>query len=443
MKKRTVNYTLRAASAAMLVALSAIQTHGQISKPKRPYIEWSARPDSPDWKYAVGERARIDVEIRASGMPTDGTWVRYTIGDEMRDETMRTDSAQTKGGKLSIDMGTRTTPGFRACKIEFTEDGESQSDLLKVGYGVEKIVPGTENPKDFDRFWAETIAAARQIDLSPVVTPIESMSTEHVAAYKVRLTVGSGDRHIFGYLSVPRDGKRHPVILIPPGAGVKMDKYTDYYAERGYVSMSIEIHGLDPDLPDSVRAAVRTAKRDYMGFGIESRDGYYYRDVYAGCVRAMDYLCSLPEWDGKSAGVIGGSQGGALSLVTAALHEQVDFVAAFYPALCDVCGFADGRTGGWPRFFSKRYVGKSDIGDTAKARRTLAYYDVVNFARRIKVPGFYNYGYADDVCSPTSVAAALSVIKSPKHIVVTPTSGHWRFTQAQDEMMRQMDSILK
>ena len=62
----------------------------------------------------------------------------------------------------------------------------------------------------------------------------------------------------------------------------------------------------------------------------------------------------------------------------------------------------------------------------------LPYYDVVNFARTLTVPGFYNFGYADETCSPTSVWALLNVITAPKTVEITPTSGQWRFIEVND-----------
>ena len=50
---------------------------------------------------------------------------------------------------------------------------------------------------------------------------------------------------------------------------------------------------------------------------------------------------------------------------------------------------------------------KSDLADAGVAEkvRTLRYYDVVNFAKQITVPGFYSWSYNDNACPPTSVYA--------------------------------------
>ena len=57
---------------------------------------------------------------------------------------------------------------------------------------------------------------------------------------------------------------------------------------------------------------------------------------------------------------------------------------------------------------------------------TTAYYDAVNFARRIKVPGHYGWGYNDETCPPTSTFSAYNVITAPKSLDVFKEMGHPR-----------------
>ena len=103
---------------------------------------------------------------------------------------------------------------------------------------------------------------------------------------------------------------------------------------------------------------------------------------------------------------------------------------------CDLTGFSHGRAGGWPKYFQK--------GDEAHgAAETLQYYDVVNFARRLHCPVFFSFGYNDDTCSPTSTYATYNEITAPKKLAVTPTSGHWRFPETNDEAMEWMKLKVK
>ncbi|HNV31034.1 MAG TPA: acetylxylan esterase, partial [Cyclobacteriaceae bacterium] len=150
-----------------------------------------------------------------------------------------------------------------------------------------------------------------------------------------------------------------------------------------------------------------------------------------GCVRANDFLASLPQFDGVHLGVTGGSQGGALSIITAALDSRVKYLAAFYPALSDLTGYLNGRAGGWPHLFNKENLPNNNSKEKIE---TTGYYDVVNFARQLKVPGMYSWGYNDETCPPTSMYAAYNVITAPKTLYLALETGHWTFPEQNEKM---------
>jgi len=132
--------------------------------------------------------------------------------------------------------------------------------------------------------------------------------------------------------------------------------------------------------------------------GLDDRDSYYMKKVYLSCVRVLDYLTSLPKWDGKNLIAQGGSQGGALALVTTALDPRITACAANHPALSDMAGYKAERAGGLPPPLQQNLKGWK----RPEKINTLAYYDVVNFARQIKVPVLMTWGYNDNVCPPTT-----------------------------------------
>jgi cephalosporin-C deacetylase-like acetyl esterase len=55
---------------------------------------------------------------------------------------------------------------------------------------------------------------------------------------------------------------------------------------------------------------------------------------------------------------------------------------------------------------------------------TSRYYDVVNFARRIKAPGLYAWGFNDETCPPTSMYAAYNAITAEKSLLLALEMGH-------------------
>ena len=147
--------------------------------------------------------------------------------------------------------------------------------------------------------------------------------------------------------------------------------------------------------------------------------------------KTSNFLVSLPQYDGSNLGVTGGSQGGALSIVTAALDPRVKYLAAFYPAISDVTGYLQGRAGGWPHYFAKYNVA---VHNTKEKLKTIGYYDVVNFARTLKVPGMYSWGFNDETCPPTSMYAAYNVITAPKSLLLALETGHWTYPEQNEKM---------
>ena len=72
---------------------------------------------------------------------------------------------------------------------------------------------------------------------------------------------------------------------------------------------------------------------------------------------------------------------------------------------------------------------------TAEKIATTAYYDVVNFARRLKAPGLYLWGYNDEACPPTTMHAAFNVITAPKRLVLSLELAHISLPPAQNAVL--------
>ncbi len=397
----------------------------QFRPQQHPYLEYLVKLDRTDRTYKIGDSPVVRIEAYRGGIPLDGVVVKYCIGSEMLLPAM-TDSTTFVNGVATIDMGTSKTPGFRECNFSFSIFGQKIDDAVKVAFAPDKIKSFTKMPKDFKEFWDKQIAAVRKLDLEPRLTYIKRHSSEDVSVYLIRLTVGENGRYFYGYLSMPNDGKKHPAMFCPPGAGpYKRQPQTDF-ARKGFIVLNVDIHGLSPESSQDLIESASPQIWGYWNRGLTSRDSCYFRQVYAGCVRCVDYLATLTEWDGNTIVTMDGSQGGALSIITAALNDKVKYVSADYPALCDLSGFAQGRAGGWPKYFMDN---KFSDEDTPLVLATLPYYDVVNFARILKVPLYCDYGYNDDTCSPTSINSMLNEVKSPKTVSVTYTNAHFNFPE--------------
>lgn len=395
--------------------------------PYRSDVLWVTVPNHADWLYKTGEEATVEVQFYKYGIPQNGVTVNYELGGDMMPSEIK-GTIVLKNGKAVIPMGTMSEPGFRDCRMTATVDGKTYKHHIKVGFSPEKIRPYTQIPADFGDFWNKNKAELAKLPLIYTKELVKEYCTDQMDCYLVKLQVNERGQAIYGYLFYPKHAKEAscPVVLCPPGAGIKTIKEPlrhKYYAEHGCIRFEIEIHGLNPKMPTEdfkdISNAFNGKENGYLNNGLDNRDNYYMKRVYMACIRSIDLLVSLPEWDGRNVVVQGGSQGGALALVAAGLDPRVTACIANHPALSDMAGYMAGRAGGYPHFF--RVAGM----DTPDKLNTMAYYDVVNFARSIKVPTRMTWGYNDDVCPPTTSYAVYNVLQCPKEALITPINEHW------------------
>jgi cephalosporin-C deacetylase-like acetyl esterase len=365
------------------------------------------------------------------GHPVVGAAVKYGFGPEMLPPA--TESTVTVGAApVVVDAGTMKEPGFLRLVATALIDGRSYRGVGTAGFVPERIQPTQVNPPDFDAFWEAERKRLAAVPIDAKWTPLPDYSTSEVSCWQINLqNVGltTGTSRLYGILCMPQADGKYPAVLSVPGAGVRPYRGLPELSARGLITFQIGIHGIPVIQPQEVYDSLASGGLSgYPTFGLDSRDRYYYRRVYAGTLRANDFLTSLRQWDGRNLGVTGGSQGGALAIVTASLDRRVTRLVAYYPALSDVTGYLHQRAGGWPHMF-RATEGPNVHRDDAKINTT-RYYDVVNFARRVAVPGFYSWGFNDETCPPTSMYAAYNVITAPKRLVLAYDTGH-RTTQEQ------------
>ena len=391
--------------------------------PAQKLITVIVSPDHDDWKYKVNEKVTFTVQVLKNENILKDVVVDYELGPESFPVESKTD-VRLKNGKTTL-VASMKEPGFLRCKVTAKVNGNKYVGMATAAVDQDKILPTTKEPADFDTFWSEALTKARQLPLNPTMTLVPEECTETKNVYQISFQNERKGSRIYGMLSVPKKKGKYPAVLRLPGAGIRSYSAMDFGEE--VISLAIGIHGIPVRLPQEVYANLYSgAMTTYYLMNRDNRDSYYFKRVYIGCVRAVDFIYSLPEFDGSTIGVTGGSQGGALSIVTTALDARVKFLAVYYPTLCDYAGYLHGRAGGWPHFFKK-------VKPTKEESETLAYFDVVNFARRIKVPGWYSWGYNDETCPPTSMFSAYNVIPGKKELHLYQETAHWTYPEQQTE----------
>ena len=135
-----------------------------------------------------------------------------------------------------------------------------------------------------------------------------------------------------------------------------------------------------------------------------------------------EIVSGRPEIDPERIFACGSSQGGGLTLITAALRPEIKAGVAGYPFLC--CypeAMAMFRSYPYDELacYARAYPEEEE-----RMLDTLRYFDAVNFAPRIKSPMVVGIALDDEVCPPETSYAAYRALTGHKELWLFPNSGH-------------------
>ena len=383
-------------------------------------------PDHADAIYKVGEQVKMNVILTDCGLALNGATIDYEISEDLMPAHEKK-TITLKGYETTIKVGTKKKPGFVRVRAKVKHAGKNYSAMSTVGFDPQKLTPYTEKPEDFDEFWAKNLEKLKKVDLRPKMELLADRCTEKVDVYHVSYGNIGGSR-MYGVLTMPKKEGKYPAVLRLPGASVSPKGGDIKHAEQGVIVLELGIHGIPVNLEGSIYDDLSSGVlSNYQMKDIDDVNAYYYRRVYLGCVKGIDFLLSLPQCSGK-VGTLGGSQGGALSLVTSRLDSRVKATAVYFPALCDQEAYMNNRAGGWP------HVLKYEGNRTKEIINTVRYYDASNFARGLKAPVFYAFGYNDITCAPSSTYSTYNVIPAPKQLSIGADTGHWLHSEQVEAM---------
>lgn len=394
-------------------------------------ITVTVTPDHNDWNYKAGETATFTINVRKSGTLLNNVSADLEAGPVMYPDVKKGITLKDGTGTWKAKL---TKPGFYRVKVTAHVAGKNYEGLCTAGFSPEQLKPYAQEPSDFDAFWEKALKEARANDLNPTRRLLPERCTKDMNVYEISYTNNSWNSRMYGILSVPVKEGKYPALLRVPGAGVRPYSGDTYTAPGKCIVLEIGIHGIPVTMDQKVYDDLHNGcLQTYHDVNVAEPEKNYYRRVVTGAVRGVDYIASLPEWDGKTIGVTGASQGGFLSLAVAALDKRITFLGVVHDAMCDYEAELHHVGGGWPHniyWDMKSGMDKNLLDAKVKGGR---YYDGVNFARRVTQTGWYSFGYNDEVVPPTSSYATYNIIKAPKKLSVYQLTGHYWYQEQWDE----------
>lgn len=348
--------------------------------------------------------------------------ITLSIVNDFHQSFVQKDYPAEKGtGRIQCDFGdVITEPGFYECTV-IMNDGGYSSDVAWFALSPEKIVCENHTVPRFKAYWDETLAELAHVQPEFKLIKADSLCSESRDGYIAEMK-SFGGLTIRGYYFVPKTAGKHAAILHVPGYGQGYQDRRVFLENRDDVielALCVRGHGISADVFNP-------------GFGVPGIWGYKlcseteiaYRAIYMDCVRAVEFLLSRPEVDGSRIGVMGGSQGGGLTLATAGLcSDHIKACSFFDPGPCDPRDHLKTR-----ELCKREFINFLDYYDNVcTLEDALNVWDLIDtkgFAEQIKCPTFFVTSLFDDDIPPHLGFAAYNQISAPKHYQIYPELGH-------------------
>lgn len=425
------------------------------SPPFNPLLTFSS-PMNDDMLFDAGEGIRIMAQAGARSLGLRWELARNCVVRPFRNGT----GEAMPGNRYAITIATAgLLPGFYELRCAIDDGtGTGVPGVCVFGWRVADIPRPVPRPERFRAFWDAGLAAVRAVPLAPQAGPLQVFDRAGIEAYNLASAclpadfdpaghrcasvesgkvsyAGIGGVRIHAWLAKPPGPGPFPALLVLPGAGVGARPRPLEHARHGYLAIDIQVHGHDVDLP-----AYPQVPGYFDGPVWEPAEDMYYRRIYLNAARAVDYLLSRPDVDPQRIAVVGGSQGGRLSLVVAALDARIcaGVVAIIHYGNQPYLRWAAACTGD-----GMDLTTAPAPADTPEGRGT-ALLDPANFAPDVRCPMLLNAGLIDPVSPAASVWGVFQNLgAADRTMVVQPGMGHDWSAAFDRQALRWLEPMLR
>ena len=362
----------------------------------------SSQPDL-GWLFTSKGNVKLSTKVKTTGNTTFQLFSDLTLMEEAPEPVLTKEVTIGPDSLLTVKLG-RLAPGFYEARI-------ADSIRFNIGIRPEEVLSPPDARPDFDSFWEQTLSEVRSMPMDAVFTEVPEYSDSVRTCYEVQYTSWGGAT-AGGIVSIPNAPGKYPVILEYMGYGADV-YYFDPQAAPDVINFLVSVRG---------QGLFKEPQANWFDRGLESKETYYYRGAFADVQRAIDFACSLEKADTEKIVAQGESQGGAFTMVAAAIDKRIKAAAPAVPFLGDYPDYA--KIVWWPVHEGLDAAAAQGIA-TEDFYKVLSYFDIKNFAPRITCPVYMAFGLQDQTCPPhTNFSIYNNLGSAEKHYLCVPTCGH-------------------
>jgi len=295
-------------------------------------------------------------------------------------------------------------PGFYDLNVRINLTEYDDTIRRVFGYRPYEINTPLHKPDDFDAFWQKAKDDLNAINPNYEITPDDILSTPTHRVYLVEMTSLENVR-VYGWLTVPRVKGKFPVMYGLGGYRVEMHPL--FYDD--FIGFTINVRGIGES-----SKVINPDRKEQIVLNIEDKNKYVYRGIYMDCLRGLDFILTHQDmgFDISKIGCLGGSQGGTLALIVAAMSKKILFCVVDNPTFCDfrtnfeICTYRP-----VPGYFIetlKDYLKRHSSFTKENMLRNLSYFEAQNFVSQIECPILLGGGLLDLFAPPTCTISAFN-----------------------------------
>ena len=292
-------------------------------------------------------------------------------------------------------------------------------------------------PQDFDEYWKDALFEADKVQLNIELQKIDYPAAS-IEVFDLYYTGTNNARIHALYLRPVNIKYPAPCVLEFHGytcsCGTIESKLK--WLTLGYQVLSMDCRGQGGKSNDT-GGVIGNTHNGHIIRGIEDKNTLLYKHIFLDTYLLAKIADSFDTIDSKNIMTIGGSQGGALSLVCAALSPFVKKSAACYPFLTDYKRVWEMDYSGAYKEISewfRRFDPAHERADEIFTR--LGYIDIKNLAPKIKADVLTCACLKDETCPPSTIYAMYNHLKCGKKIIIYPDFVHEHIDHWSEESFK-------
>ncbi|MGB1252057.1 MAG: acetylxylan esterase [Candidatus Promineifilaceae bacterium] len=296
-------------------------------------------------------------------------------------------------------------------------------------------------PADFDTYWDTALAEMEAVD--PEVVWVSAEFQPPFAECLHLYFTGVGGARIHAKVVRPRtpSATPSPAVLQFHGytgsSGNWLQKLP--YAAAGMTVAALDVRGQGGRSNDNSNVTGNTLNGHIIRGLNDALDGnpekLLFRQIFLDTAQLAKIIGAMPQVDANRMGVMGASQGGALTVACAALVPSIKRASPVYPFLSDYKrvwemdqtkdAYAELKS--WFRRFDPRHEQENDVF------KQLGYIDIQHLASRIKAEVVWHIGLDDTICPPSSQFATFNKLTCSTTLRIYPDFKHEGLANEPDE----------